>query len=102
MITEHPDLPIAILANEDSVCFEGRWTFCCDIWFEITDVLDCEYYDYSDCVITDKGRLEEIIEDNLYEEYHTKSEEEYTKAIKDKMKELEPYWKKVIAIYATN
>ena len=31
-----------------------------------------------------------------------KTDEEYEKAIKDKLAELEPYWKKVIAIYATN
>ena len=45
---------------------------------------------------------EEYIEDMLYDEYCEKSEEEYEKAIKDKLAELEPYWKKVIAIYATN
>ena len=30
------------------------------------------------------------------------SEEEFNKAVKNKLEELEPYWTKVIAIYADN
>ena len=101
LIAENPDLPIVILADENSVIDTGMWTYCSDVTFKVGEMLDCEYLD-DDTVITDRGRLEEIIEDNLYEEYHTKSEQEYDKAVKDKMAELEPYWKKVIMIYATN
>lgn len=102
LILENPDLPIVILANEDSVCDYFGWTFCSSISFHIDEILDCDYYDYDDMVITDRGRLEEVIEDRLYDEYCDKSEEEYEEAIKNKLAELEPYWKKVIAIYATN
>lgn len=102
LILENPDLPIVVLANEDSVCDYFGWTYCSSISFHIDEILDCDYYDYDDMVITDRGRLEEVIEDRLYDDYHDKSEEEYEAAIKDKIAELEPYWKKVIAIYATN
>ena len=88
--------------NEDSVCDYFGWTYCSSISFYIEEILDCDYYDYNDMVITDRDRLEEIIEDRLYDDYHDKPEEEYEAAIKDKITELEPYWKKVIAIYATN
>ena len=50
----------------------------------------------------DRVHLEEHIEDELYDEYCDKSDEEYEVAIKNKLAELEPYWTKVIAIYATN
>lgn len=102
LIAENPDLPIIILADESSVSDNGAWTFCTSITFEVDEYLDCEYYDYGDTVIVDRDRLEEIIEDNLYEEYHDKSDEEYDQAVKDKLAELELYWKKAIMIYATN
>ena len=102
LILEHPNLPIVILANEDSVMCDGSWTYCSDIRFEVGELLDYEYFDYDDVIFTDRDRLEEKIEDDLYEDYHEKSEDEYEQAIKAKIAELEPYWIKVIAIYATN
>ncbi len=102
LIFENPDLPIVVLAGEDATCDYWGWTYCSSISFHIDEILDCDYYDYNDAVFTDRDRLEEYIEDMLYDEYYDKPDEEYEKAIKDKLAELEPYWKKVIAIYATN
>lgn len=102
LILENPELPIVVLADEDSVCDYYGWTFCSSISFHIEEILDYDFYDYDDRVFTDRDRLEEVIEDRLYDEYCEKSEEEYETAIKNKLAELESYWKKVIAIYATN
>ena len=102
LILENPELPIVILADENAVSEDYGWTFCSNISFYIDEILDCDFYDYNDTVFTDRDRLEEYIEDMFYDEYCEKSEEEYEKVIKDKLVELEPYWKKVIAIYASN
>ena len=51
-------------------------------------------------MFTDRERLEEVIADNLDGEYLT--DEAYEAAIKYELEKYEPYWKKVIAIYATN
>ena len=40
--------------------------------------------------------------DELADEYEDKSEEEFEEAVKRRLEEFEPYWTKVIAIYATN
>ena len=101
-ILENPNLPIVILADESSVTDNGAWTFCSKVSVNVHEILDCEYYDYGDMVITDRDRLEEIIEDNLYEKYHDKPEAEYDAAIKAEVEKFEPYWKKVIAVWATN
>lgn len=101
-ILENPDLPIVILADESSVTDNGAWTYCSEISVKIEEILDCEYYDYGDMVITDRDGLYELIEDNLYEGYHDKPDSEYEAAIKAEMARYEPYWKKVIAIHATN
>lgn len=100
LIAEHPDYPIVVLAGEDANSGDYYWTYCTDISFEIGEILDADYFDYDDTMITDRDRLEEIVEDRLYD---TGLEgEELEKAIKAKIAELEPYWTNVIAIYATN
>lgn len=102
LILENPELPMVILANEDSTSGDYGWTFCSRISFYIEEILDCDFYDYNDTVITDRDRLEELVDDRLWDEYHDKSEEEYDAAVKRELEKYEPYWKKVIAIYATN
>lgn len=101
LILENPDLPIVVLVSDDA-CGDYCWTYCSDISFGIDEILDCEFYDYNDAVFTDRDRLEERIEDMLYDYYFNKPDEDYEMAIKRKLEELEPYWKRVIAIYASN
>ena len=102
LIFENPDLPIVVLAGDDASCGDWRWTYCSSVSFHIDEILDCDYYDYDDVVFTDRDRLEECVVDELADEYEDKSEEEFDEAVKRKLEELEPYWTKVIAIYATN
>ena len=102
LILENPDLPFVVLAGEEACDGDHYWTYCSSISFYIEEILDCDYYDYHDCVFCDRDYLEEYIENELYDEYCDKPDEEYEQAIKDKLAELEPYWKKVIAICASN
>jgi hypothetical protein len=102
LIAENPDLPIVVLASDDASCGDWAWTYCSSVSFNISEILDCDYYDYDDTVFTDRERLEEKISDDLHDEYCDKGDEEYDEAVNRKMEELEPYWKKVIAIYASN
>ena len=102
LILENPDLPIVVIAGEEANNGFDGWMFCSSISFHIDEILDCDFYDYDDAVFTDRGRLEEFIEEILYDEYCDKPDEEYEAAIKRELEKYEPYWKKVIAIYATN
>lgn len=103
LIDKYPDYPICVLAGEDANCGGYYWMYCSNIKFEIGEILDCEdWLDFEDEIITDRGRLEEVVEDRLYGDYYDKPDDVYDKAIKEKMIELEPYWRKVIFIYATN
>ena len=102
LILENPELPIVVLANEESACDYWGWTFCSSISFHIEEILDYDFYDYDDRVFTDRERLEEKIGDDLYDNYYDKSDDEYVAAINRELTKYEPYWKKVIAIYATN
>ena len=102
LIAEHPDYPIVVLAGEEANGGDHAWMYCSDISFGVDEILDHEICDYDDSVFTDRDRLEEFIEDMLYDDYHEKPEAEYEAAIKAKLAELEPYWIKVITIWATN
>lgn len=102
LIAENPDLPIVVLASEEANCGEWCWQYCCSVSFGLSEILDCDYYDNCDTVFTDRDLLEEHISDELYDEYHNKTQKEYDEAVQRKLAELEPYWTKVIAIYASN
>ena len=102
LIAEHPDYPIVVLAGEEANGGDYSWMYCSDISFDVDEILDTDFYDHGDCVFTDRDSLEEYIEDMLYDDYSDKPEAEYSAAVKAKLAELEPFWKKVIAIYATN
>ena len=106
LILENPDLPIVVLAGEEANGGDYRWMYCSDLSFAIDEILDCDFYDYNDTVFTDRDRLEEYIEDMLYDEFKecnaNGSCDEFDDAVKREVAKYEPYWKKVIAIYATN
>lgn len=100
LIVEHPDYPIVVLTGEDANSGDYYWMYCTDIRFDVGEILDAEYFDFNDEMITDRDRLEEVVEERLFD---TGLEgEELEKAVKAKVAELEPYWTDVIAIYATN
>ena len=102
LILENPDLPIVVLAGEEASGSGFYWTYCSSISFHIGEMLDCDFYDYDDAIFTDRDRLREKIEDDLWKEYHERSDKEYDAAIEREVAKYEPYWKRVIAIYATN
>ena len=99
-IAEHPDYPIIVLAGEEANTGDYTWMYCTRISFEVGEFLDCDVFDYDDTTITDRDRLEEILEERFYDE--GLEDEELEKAVKEKVKELEPYWTNAIYIFASN
>lgn len=105
LIAEHPDYHIAILAGEDANTGDYSWMYCSCIRYEIGELLDCdEMLDYNDETITDRGRLEEIVEEHLFDEgvFDGKTEEEQEALVKAEVKKYDPYWLDVIFIWASN
>ena len=102
LIMENPDLPIVVLASDEANCGNWCWQYCLSVSCGLDEILDCDFTDNYDTIFTDRDSLEEYISDMFYDEYHNKSNEEYDDAVRRKMEELEPYWTKVIAIYASN
>ena len=100
LIAEYPDYPIVVLAGEEANGGDYSWMYCSSISFEVGEILDTDYFDYNDETITDRDRLEELVEDRLYDE--GLEGDELDKAVKAKIEELEPYWINVICIWADN
>lgn len=98
LIAEHPDYDIVFLAGDEAnPDGEYGYMYCSDIRFEIGEILDAGY---GDIVFTDKNDFEEQVREDLEDMECT--DEEYKKAVKATLEKYEPYWKKVIAIYADN
>lgn len=102
LILENPDLPIAVLAGEEANIGGHYWMYCSDIRFSIGEMLDCDFYNYDDSVFTDRDELEEYITDILCDEYPNVSDKEFDAIVKKEVEKYEPYWQKVIAIWADN
>lgn len=101
LIAENPELPIVVLVGEGG-CEDSAWTYCTNISFSIDEILNCDYLDFGDTVFTDRDRLEEKISDDLYDEYHERPEAEYDAAVRRELLKYEPYWERVITIWASN
>ena len=100
LIAEHPDYPIVVLAGEEANGGDYAWMYCSDIRFSVEEILDTDYFGYNDEIFTDRDELETVVGDRLYDE-HLEGDD-LDKAVKQKLAELEPYWKDVICIWATN
>lgn len=106
IIAEHPDLPIVVLAGTDATDGE-QCMYCSDVRFTVDEILDCKV-PYMDKVETDRDNFNQKIEEWLWDDICANDKdtklsesvfEETLKALKTK---YEPYWKKVICIYADN
>lgn len=97
LIAENPDLPIVVFAGNDANDGDYSWTSCSCISFSVDEILE-----YDDAVFTNRDEFEEKIADDLCSEYADKPDEEFEAAIAREVKKYDQYWKKVIAIWATN
>jgi len=102
MIAENPDLPIVVLAGEEASA-GWAWTYCTSVKAYRTRLLDTKTpYDDEERVFDDEGDFEDAIWDywaNAEPDYSGMTPEEKTKSELEKYK---PYWRDVIAIYASN
>lgn len=106
LIAEHPDYPIVVLAGEESNSGGWYWTYCSYISFSVGEILDCEV-PYAEHIETDRDNFDEQIEEWLWSKLtdygaNPMPEDEFQKKLADCKNDFEPYWKKVIAINATN
>ena len=109
LISEHPDYPIVVLAGDDANSGDGYWMYCSDIRFNLGEILTVEAPYNDEIVCCDRDSFEEEMSDWLYYKLENDGvdldnmpDEEYEKILKEEIAKYEPYWKKVIAIWATN
>ena len=104
LIAKYPDYPIVVIVDSEVVAGDdwGSW-YAPEIRFGIGEILDCEQDIDNEKTYIDRDELEEDLRDKLsWDEIYDKlSDEEFDKIVEEKLKEYEPYWKKVIQIYAT-
>lgn len=111
LISENPDLPIVVLAGEEANTGDYFWMYCSWVSFSVTEILDCETPYNKEIVCTDRDDFKECLEEWLWDKmcYEDSNgdgvepkEAEFQAKLKEEIAKYEPYWKKVIAIEATN
>lgn len=104
LIAENPDLPIVVIAGEESYSGEWGYEYCTNVRCDLGEVLDCKIPFGNGIVPTDKDDFEERLAEYLCDlpEWKELSDEEFDKRLKEELAKYESYWKKVIAIYADN
>lgn len=104
IISENPELPIVVLANEDANCGDYAYTFCTLVHAEIGEILDCSQEQNDEICYTDREMFREQIEDNLSmdNEWDGKSDNEIEAEVNRIEAEYEPYWKKCIILTVGN
>lgn len=101
-IAENPGLPIVVLAGEEANNGDWYWMYCSDVDCCIDFILDIHTpYDRENHVFTDKNDFMDAIIDSIPLN-DTRTELEITAFVESEFDKYEPYWRKVIAIYATN
>ena len=107
LIAENPDLPIVVLVGEEANGGDYSWMYCDRVTFRVEEMLDAEA-PYQEEVETDRTNFEEQMEEWLWDKMGGNdrdsklTEEEFQTALTEEKAKYEPYWKKVIAIFATN
>lgn len=103
LIHEHPEAPIVCLVDAE-VCgdIDGMW-YAPTINFRMGEILNCEQDINDEKVFFDRDDFEESLEYSMADdpEYKSLSDEDFEKAVKEKLEEYEPYWTDVIQITAT-
>lgn len=106
LIAENPDLPIVVLAGEEANGGDWSWVYCASVDCNITEILDIKTpYDRDDGIVfDDKGDFEEAVADVLEdrEECKNMTNAEFDETVKRETAMYDRYWRKVIAVYATN
>lgn len=103
LIAEHPDYPIVVLVGTEVVADDSYgWWYAPEIRFGIGEILDCEQDIDEEKTYTDRDEFKEDIEYHLscYDEYENLSDENFDYLVEKTYQEYEPYWRKVIQIYA--
>lgn len=103
LIAEYPDYPIVVMVNNEVVADDtyGWWYAPC-LSFSIGEILDCEQDINEEKTYIDRDEFEEDMYDKYTwdEEYEKLDNFEFDEMVEKKLKEYEPYWKKVIQINA--
>lgn len=103
IISEYPDYPIIVMVGSDVVAddYYGWWYAPC-LSFSVGEILDCEQDIDYDKTYTDRDEFkEDIIEKLAWDDENAGlSDEDFDKLVEEFYQEYEPYWKKVIQIYA--
>ena len=100
LILENPDLPIAVLVDDELCTGDYTWMYAPNVRCVIGEILDCEQ-EIDECkVYNDRIEFEEDLIDYLSFKCETISDIEFEDGVRKELELYEPYWKKCIMVWA--
>lgn len=103
LIAKHPDYPIVVLVSGEIASDDSYyWWYAPSVRFGLAELLDCDQDINDERLYSDRDDFKEDVESWLeYSESYDKwSDKEFETKVQEILDEYEPYWIKVIAIYA--
>jgi hypothetical protein len=103
LIAKYPNYPIVVLVDSEVVADDDYgWWYAPEIRFDIGEILDCEQDINNEKVYVDRDEFEEDLANILGDsgDYDEITDEEFDTVVKTELLKYEPYWRKVIQIYA--
>ena len=103
LIAEHPDYPIVVICASDVVSDNEGWWYAPNLSYSRGEILDCEQDINDEKTYADRDDFEKDVQDYIESNdgmCNAMTDEEFDRAVKEKVKEYEPYWKNVIIIWA--
>lgn len=105
LIIDNPGLPLLVMAGPEAYSddYSPGYTLCDYVKAGLGEVLDSTDFD-DEWVITDRDELEERIRENpdFVDEHSNLSDEEFDKAVEEKMKLYDGNWVKAIIVKVDN
>lgn len=102
LIAKYPNYPIVVIVDSEVVADDYGWWYAPEIRFDIGEILDCEQNINDEKTYIDRDEFEEDLADILVDsgDYDKFTDEEFNAVVRTELARYEPYWKKVIQIYA--
>lgn len=101
MIIENPDLPLVVFAGENVYSDDYASVLCADVRAYIDEILDYDQQVNEEKIYCDRTDFEDDLRIHLEDEFDG-NDKEFDEFATKKLSEYDPYWKKVIIVYADN
>lgn len=102
LIMQHPDMPLLIMAGDNSNTGEYSYMACTSVRAEAGEYLSCWQEFDEEYIYTDREQFESVLTDCIGDSLVFDTESEFDAAVQAELKKYDKYWKPCIILYVDN